>query len=88
LAVFVAELAVLAVFEGRGLPVTVEHTASLFTPSQAARRWRVALADGEVRTVEAMTFRVEGGALVLAQAAGCAAAYAPGTWLRIESEET
>jgi hypothetical protein len=50
------------------------------------RRWRVTMADSEVRVVEAVTFRVEAGALVLVLPAGCAAAYAPGTWLSIEPE--
>jgi len=42
------------------------------------------MTDGGVRTIEAPGFRVEGGALVLVLPAGCAAAYAPGTWLTIE----
>jgi hypothetical protein len=54
------------------------------TPPSVQRRWRVTMAVGEVRTVEAVTFRVEGGALVLVLPVGCAAAYAPGTWLSIE----
>ena len=41
------------------------------------------MADNTARTIEAPAFRVEGGALVLLPA-GCAAAYAPGTWLTIE----
>ena len=54
------------------------------TPGRAARRWCVTMTDGGVRTIEAPGFRVEGGALVLVLPAGCAAAYAPGTWLTIE----
>jgi len=57
---------------------------TLFTPPTQARRWRVVMHDGSERTVEALAFRVEGGALVLP--VGCAAAYAPGTWHRIEPE--
>lgn len=53
------------------------------------RRWRVTLAGGKtISVVEAKSFRVEGGALVLVQPAGCAAAYAPGTWLTIEAHDT
>jgi hypothetical protein len=48
------------------------------------KRWRVELADKTARTIEARGFRVEGGALVLVQPAGCAAAYGPSTWLTIE----
>jgi hypothetical protein len=48
------------------------------------KRWRVELADKTARTIEARGFRVEGGALVLVLPAGCAAAYAPSTWLTIE----
>jgi len=54
------------------------------TAAPAARLWRVTMADGGARTIEAPAFRVEGGALVLVLPAGCAAAYAPGTWLTIE----
>jgi hypothetical protein len=48
------------------------------------KRWRVTMADKTTRTIEARGFRVEHGALVLVQPLGCAAAYAPGTWLTIE----
>jgi hypothetical protein len=54
-------------------------------PTQPTQRqWRVTLADKTARTIEARGFRVECGALVLVQPAGCAAAYAPSTWLTIE----
>jgi hypothetical protein len=46
------------------------------------------MADKTTRTVEARGFRVEHGALVLVQPAGCAAAYAPSTWLTIEELNT
>jgi hypothetical protein len=49
------------------------------------KRWRVEVADKTTRTIEAHSFRVEGGALVLVLPLGCAAAYAPGTWLTIEA---
>jgi hypothetical protein len=52
------------------------------------KRWRVALADKTTRTVEARGFRVEHGALVLVLPLGCAAAYAPSTWLTIEAQDT
>ena len=48
------------------------------------KRWRVEMADKTARTIEARGFRVEHGALVLVQPAGCAAAYGPSTWLTIE----
>ena len=51
----------------------------------AARRWRVTLADGSAKVVEAAAFRVEGGALVLARPAGSLAAFAPGTWASVEA---
>ena len=54
------------------------------TPAPAARQWRVTMADNTARTIEAPAIRVDGGALVLLLPAGCAAAYAPGTWLTIE----
>jgi hypothetical protein len=49
------------------------------------KRWRVELANKTARTIEARGFRVEGGALVLVQPLGCAAAYAPGCWCTIEA---
>jgi hypothetical protein len=52
------------------------------------KRWRVEMADKTARVVEAHGFRVEGGALVLVLPLGCAAAYAPGTWLTIEAHDT
>jgi hypothetical protein len=52
------------------------------------KRWRVEMADKATRVVEARGFRVEGGALVLVLPLGCAAAYAPGTWLTIEAHDT
>jgi hypothetical protein len=42
------------------------------------------MADNTARTIEARAFRIDGGALVLLLPAGCAAAYAAGTWLTIE----
>jgi hypothetical protein len=42
-----------------------------------SKRWRVQMADKTTRTVEARGFRVECGALVLVQPAGCAAAAPP-----------
>jgi hypothetical protein len=61
---------------------------SLFSRPIETRRWRVSLADGEVRTVAAHGFRIEHGALVLVLPAGCAAAWAPGAWHAIEAEGT
>jgi hypothetical protein len=58
------------------------------TQSPVTRRWRVELADKTTRTITAHGFRVEGGALVLVKPAGCAAAYAPSTWLTIEAHDT
>jgi hypothetical protein len=52
------------------------------------KRWRLELADKTTRVVEARGFRVEHGALVLVQPAGCAAAYAPSTWLTIEAHDS
>jgi hypothetical protein len=54
----------------------------------AIKRWRVEMADQTARLIEARGFRVESGALVLVQPAGCAAAYAPSTWLTIEEIHT
>ena len=42
--------------------------------------------DGTVRVVEALTFRVEHGALVLVQPAGLVSAFAPGIWRQVEPE--
>jgi hypothetical protein len=58
------------------------------TAETKTRQWRVKMADKTSRVVEAHGFRVEGGALVLVQPLGCAAAYAPGTWLTIEAHDT
>lgn len=66
--------------DGRTRTTDQANSGPLFTPSQPARRWRVAMADGNSCTVEALGFRVEGGALVFVLPAGLAAAYAPGTW--------
>lgn len=55
-------------------------------PSKPVPRWRVTMADQSTRSIEAPAFRVEHGALVLVLAAGCAAAYAPGEWRRIEAD--
>jgi hypothetical protein len=52
------------------------------------KRWHVEMADRTARTIEARGFRVESGALVLVQPAGCAAAYGPSTWLTIEEIHT
>lgn len=54
-------------------------------PPVPVRRWRVMMADNSAREIEAPAFRVEHGALVLVLPAGCAAAYAPGEWRRIEA---
>jgi hypothetical protein len=51
------------------------------------KRWRVTMADKTARTIEARGFRVEHGALVLVLPLGCAAAFAPSTWLSIEAAE-
>ena len=59
-------------------------------PSTApvTRRWRVELAtDQAPRMVEARGFRVEGGALIFNQPAGCVAAFAPGCWRTIEQAD-
>ena len=53
-----------------------------------SKRWRVEMADRTTRTIEARGFRVEAGALVLVQPAGCAAAYGPANWLTIEELNT
>jgi hypothetical protein len=73
---------------GRAPAVTAD-APELQAPTQSPviRRWRVELADKTARTVEARGFRVEHGALVLVQPAGCAAAYAPSTWLTIEAHD-
>jgi hypothetical protein len=58
-------------------------------PSTApvTKRWRVTMADKTARTIEARGFRVEGGALIFNQPAGCVAAYALGCWCTIEAAE-
>jgi hypothetical protein len=53
-------------------------------PITTPKKWRVTMADKTARVIEARGFRVECGALVLVQPAGCAAAYAPSSWLTIE----
>jgi hypothetical protein len=53
-----------------------------------SKRWRVEMADQTERVIQARGFRIESGALVLVQPAGCAAAYAPSTWLTIEELNT
>lgn len=57
-----------------------------FTPATPARRWRVTLADGEARIVEAVAIRCEHGALLMVRPAGLASAYAPGAWRQVEPE--
>jgi len=57
------------------------------TESPVTTRWRITMADKTVRTIEARGFRVEGGALIFNQPAGCVAAFAPGCWLTIEAAE-
>jgi hypothetical protein len=47
------------------------------------KRWCVA--NETARVIEARGFRVEHGGLVLVRPNGCAAAYAPSTWLAIEA---
>jgi hypothetical protein len=59
---------------------------SSIAAADGPRRWRVELADKTARTIEARGFRAEHGALVLVQPRGCAAAYAPSTWLTIEED--
>jgi hypothetical protein len=51
------------------------------------KRWRDTMADETERMIEARGFRVEHGALILLLPLGCAAAYAPSTWLTIEAAE-
>ncbi len=49
-----------------------------FSSPDRTRTWRVALADGSTRTVEAPASSVKHGALVLVMPDGCVAAWAPG----------
>ena len=63
-------------------------TAEPQSTAPVTRRWRVEMSDKTTRTVEARGFRVEHGALVLVLPLGCAAAYAPSTWLTIEAHDT
>jgi hypothetical protein len=67
---------------------TWEHQpTSPATKRPTSRNWLITLADQTTRVVEAHSFRVEGGGLILVLPAGCAAAYAHGTWLTIEAAE-
>ena len=66
------------------MTITADAPELPLTAAPAARHWRVTMADNTARTIEAPAFRIDGGALVLLLPAGCAAAYAPGTWLTIE----
>lgn len=59
-----------------------------FTPATPARRWTVVLHDGETHTIEALAFRVEGGALLMVKPAGLVSAYAQGVWRTCEPEGT
>lgn len=64
--------------------MTAEPQFPNFTaPQPGPRRWRIAMANGPARTVEAIGFRVEHGALVLVLPIGNAAAFAPSTWSEI-----
>ncbi len=54
----------------------------------APRRWAVVMAQGPRRLVEARGFRIESGAVVFAEPAGCVAAFAAGTWVMIEEDRT
>jgi hypothetical protein len=67
--------------------MTADAPELLPAQSPVTRRWRLEMADKTTRTVEARGFRIEHGALVLVQPAGCAAAYAPSTWLTIEAHD-
>jgi hypothetical protein len=62
-------------------------TAELPSTAPVVKRWRITMADKTERTIEARGFRVEHGALVLVLPLGSAAAYAPSTWLTIETDE-
>jgi hypothetical protein len=82
-------LTLLAYFEPilgalRAAPMTIAATESPPTQSPVIKRWRVTMADKTTRTIEARGFRVEHGALALVLPLGCAAAYAPSTWVTIE----
>jgi hypothetical protein len=61
--------------------------AELPSTAPVIKRWRVTMADNTAREIEARGFRVEHGALILLLPLGCAAAYAPSTWLTIEGAE-
>lgn len=58
------------------------------TPMQSPRRWSVVMADNSRRLVEARGFRIESGAVVFAEPAGCVAAFAAGTWSTIEQDRS
>jgi hypothetical protein len=62
-------------------------TAELPSTAPVIKRWRITMADKTERTIEARGFRVEHGALILLVPLGCAAAFAPSTWLTIEGAE-
>lgn len=55
---------------------------------QSPRRWSVVMADNSRRLVEARGFRIESGAVVFAEPAGCVAAFAAGTWSTIEQDRS
>lgn len=57
---------------------------TLFTPPTLVKTWRVQLADGEVRTVEAAACRIEAGTIVFSTAASLSLAIAPGGWRQVE----
>ena len=52
------------------------------------RRWSVVMADGSRKLVEARGFRIESGAVVFAEPAGCVAAFASGIWSSIEEDRS
>lgn len=66
--------------------MTADQTPLPFTPAVSPKRWLVTMADGSVKVVEAVAFRVEGGALLMVRPAGLVSAYAPGTWATCEPE--
>jgi hypothetical protein len=52
------------------------------------RRWSVVMTSGPRRLVEARGFRIESGAVVFAEPAGCVAAFESGIWSSIEEDRS
>ena len=63
-----------------------DQSALPFSPAVSPRRWRVLMANGSERVVEAAACRIEHGTVIFSEAASLSLAIASGEWRQVEAE--